>query len=64
MVEVVGKSRSRVRRIICGSCASILEYSLSDVQKYCTHYNYHGISDIVYYINCPSCGRKVYVKGY
>ena len=58
MVTVVGKDESAVKRVTCRSCASILEYKLTEVQSYVSH-DYGGGSDIVYYIKCPNCGTHV-----
>jgi len=63
MVQIIGKDPSKVKRTTCGSCASMLEYTLSEVQSF-TSYDYGGGSDINHYINCPGCSKKVYVKGY
>lgn len=58
MVQVVGKDPGAVKRVTCKGCASILEYTQSEIQNF-THYDYGGGSDIVYYIICPSCGKQV-----
>ncbi len=58
MVKVVGRDESVVRRVTCRSCASILEYTLSEVDSYVDH-DYGGGSDTVYYIRCPSCGNTI-----
>lgn len=63
MVNVVGKDLSKVKKATCGSCASILEYTLAEVRSYIT-YDYCGDSDMVYHINCPCCGKEVYVSRY
>jgi len=63
MAKVVGRDESAVKRVTCRSCASILEYNLAEVQSF-TSTDYGGGMDINYYITCPSCGKKVYVKGY
>lgn len=61
MVQIVGKDPAAVKRATCRSCSSILEYTLSEVQKY-TAYDYGGGSDIVRYITCPCCSSKVNVN--
>lgn len=63
MVKVVGRDESVVKKVTCRKCASVLEYTLSEVQQY-TSYDYGGGSDIVKYIKCPSCGHDVSVRGY
>lgn len=63
MVSVVGRDEKAVKRVTCRSCASILEYTQSEVKNF-TSYDYGGGRDINYYIDCPSCLQKVYVKSY
>lgn len=61
MVKVVGRDETVVKRVTCRSCASILEYTKSEVKKF-TSYDYGGGSDINYYIDCPSCEQKAYTR--
>lgn len=63
MVKVVGIDDKHVHKVTCKKCSSILEYVLSEVKSF-THYDYGGGSDLYYYIDCPKCNNKVYVKGY
>jgi RNase P subunit RPR2 len=64
MAKVVGRDETAVRRATCRSCASIIEYTLSEVKNF-TSYDYGGGSDIVYHITCPNCGHQMQnVKGY
>lgn len=63
MVKVVGRDAAAVKRVTCPGCASVLEYTLSEVKKF-TSYDYGGGSEIVSYITCPSCSHQVYVRSY
>lgn len=63
MVQVVGKDQSAVKRVTCKSCASILEYTPSEVKKE-TGRDYSGGSDGREWINCPSCGHEVILRSW
>ena len=63
MVKVVGRDESAVKQTTCRICAAILEYVGAEVKNF-TSYDYGGGSDIAYYVDCPQCHEKVYVKGY
>lgn len=63
MVQVVGKDQSAVKRTTCRGCASILEYTLSEVSRGFSS-DYTGGTDYYNYIRCPVCSKEVYVKGY
>jgi DNA-directed RNA polymerase subunit RPC12/RpoP len=60
MVKVVGKDESAVHRITCRSCASVLEYTQSEV-KYIKHsHDYLGDYEVDQGIKCPQCGSNVF----
>lgn len=62
MVTIVGKDQSLVKRISCGQCSSVLEYTLGEQrQSYST--DYLGDSDYYSYILCPCCGKQVVTRG-
>lgn len=61
MVKVVGRDEKEVHKKTCKTCASVLEYTLDEVQSF-VHKDYGGGSDTYYYIDCPKCTEKVYVK--
>lgn len=63
MVKIVGRDESAVKRTTCRSCAAILEYTSSEVQSI-TSRDYSGVSDTDYYIICPNCGQRAYVRSY
>lgn len=54
-VKVIGNARETVHRVECHSCASILEYTRSDVKDgythECTPKHYH-------YVECPVCRER------
>ncbi len=60
MVEIIGEDNSIKKRITCGNCASILEYTPNEIQEITTS-DYLGDSDLIKFLNCPKCGKKVYV---
>lgn len=63
MVKVVGKDESTVKRITCRSCASILEYTLSEV-KSCHGTDYGGGPDGAERVDCPNCGRLAIIRSW
>ena len=52
MVKVVGRDETEVKRITCKNCASILEYTNSEVKSM-------GNREGYYYISCPECDKQV-----
>jgi hypothetical protein len=63
MVKVVGKDLSKIKKVTCKSCASILEYTKYEVQeRYGTDWS--GGSDGVEWIDCPSCHGKVILRSW
>lgn len=63
MVKVVGKDPKAIKQVTCKSCASILEYTLSEVKSYKAG-DYSGDTWMEYYVDCPECGSKAITKGY
>lgn len=63
MVQIVGKDPAAIKRVTCKGCASLLEYTLSEVTSF-NSTDYSGCSDDYHYITCPGCSKRVYVKGY
>lgn len=63
MVQIVGKDLSKVKKVTCGNCASVLEYVQSEVVE-SKSYDYTGGYDIVHHIKCPGCHKDVRVRGY
>jgi len=60
MITIVGMDPSIYKEITCKNCASILRYLPEAVQS-CLHYDYTGDSERVYWIDCPSCRKEVYL---
>lgn len=58
MAKVIGKAPQALRQCICHQCASIIEYSLNEVNSF-VEKDYGGGSEVVYYIICPGCSKKV-----
>lgn len=61
MVKIVGVDPGAIKRVTCKKCASILEYTQSEVQSY-IYYDYGGGSDTYYSIECPKCTNNVNVR--
>jgi hypothetical protein len=54
MVKVVGLDESAVKRITCVKCASILEYTESEVQWIKHSQDYLGIMKLIWVSNVPN----------
>ena len=63
MVKVVGKDETAVQRITCRNCASILEYTPSETERY-DGKDYSGGSAGKIWIDCPNCGHEVVIKSW
>lgn len=63
MVKVVGKDESAVKHITCKSCASILEYTLTEVKSY-HGTDYGGGSDGAEWVYCPNCGHEAIIRSW
>jgi len=63
MIKVIGNDPDVVKRCTCKNCATILEYTQSDVD---THHgkDYSGGSDGYEYILCPVCWKEVILKAW
>ena len=64
MVKVVGQDKSAIKRITCRSCASVLEYTLSEVKSIKHSYDYLGDYEVSFGFKCPKCNENVFVKKY
>ena len=62
MVAIVGIDQSAVLRVTCKQCASILEYTKSEVIDIKHGYDYTGGYEIDLGIVCPSCRANVFVR--
>ena len=60
MVKVVGRDESAVRRITCCGCASVLEYTQSEVKSIRHSCDYLGDCEHDNGIKCPQCGSNVF----
>lgn len=63
MITVIGKDEQHLKRVTCKNCVSILEYSLSDVQRD-KEMDYGGGVTVYKYIVCPCCAKKVILSMY
>lgn len=58
MVTVVGIDPSKVKKKSCNNCASVLEYTESEIKRV-DGKDYSGGADGYTYITCPKCGHDV-----
>lgn len=65
MVTVVSTQPhpSVVKETVCRNCGSTLQYVPRDVNHREVS-DYCGGRDTVYFIDCPTCNKEVFVKGY
>lgn len=63
MVKVVGRDETAVKRVTCRSCASILEYNLSEVKEY-HGTDYSGGADGQEWVVCPNCSHKAIIRSW
>lgn len=63
MVKVIGRDVSAAKQVTCRKCASILEYTLSEVKEYHGR-DYSGGSDGQEWIDCPKCKSKVNLRSW
>jgi len=59
MAKVVGRDEAAVKRITCRRCASVIEYSLTELRDVKVNMDHLGDCDIVKALNCPNCGHLV-----
>ena len=62
MPKVVGKDDKYVKRITCRNCASIIEYTESEVRNLWSGTDYSGGSDGADGFECPQCGKEIHTK--
>lgn len=63
MVKIVGRDESAVKRITCRKCATILEYTLSEVKE--QHgTDYSGGPDGRKWVDCPNCGGQAVIRSW
>lgn len=65
MVKIIDETPdpSVVKRIICKSCGSLLEYIPNEVKKYSGR-DYSGGPDGHEWIDCPKCGKSVILRSW
>ena len=61
MVQIIGEDNSLKKRVTCGNCASILEYTNSELQEK-TFSDYTGSRDTVKILVCPKCSNDIHVR--
>jgi hypothetical protein len=61
MVKIVGQDMSMYLEVTCRNCASVLQYTRSEVQSQ-MQTDYGGGKELYKFITCPQCGQKVTAK--
>lgn len=61
-MRVIGKDNRHVRNITCRNCASVIEYTESEVRNLWSGKDYSGGSDGADGFNCPCCGAEVHTR--
>lgn len=61
LIKIDDKHEKKVTHKECGA---VIGYFQKEVKKGHVHEDYGGGSEQMYYIVCPNCSEKVYVKGY
>jgi ribosomal protein S27E len=59
MVKIIGIDKKKKKRVTCGNCASILEYTPSEI--FWHKYTVMGDDSGFEAIQCPSCEKLVRV---
>lgn len=62
MPRLIEIDKSQEKIVTHKDCGAKIGYFQSEVKNF-VHHDYGGGSDLVYFIICPNCGEKVYVKG-
>lgn len=62
MAVVVGRDQTALKRVTCGKCASIIEYSRGEVRLLWSDTDYGGGPDGAEGFGCPNCGQNVIVR--
>lgn len=62
MPRLIKIDKEQEKQITHKDCGAVIAYFQNEVQSF-RHYDYGGGSDMVYYIICPNCGKRVEVKG-
>jgi hypothetical protein len=60
MAQIVGKDEGHVKRCTCRNCASIVEYTESELRSY--RASYQGDTCTEWALDCPSCKAPIVVR--
>lgn len=52
-----------VKEVVCKNCGATLSYVPKDIKSH-SYKDYDGGGNTDYFIKCPPCGEKIYVKKY
>lgn len=61
-MRIVGIDESAVKRVTCKHCASIIEYTPSEIKRIEYGYDYLGDCEMGYGFKCPKCDNNVFPR--
>lgn len=62
MAQVVGKDVGAVKRCTCSKCASIIEYTPSELVERKHSHDYLGDYEVDDFLKCPKCGDWILIR--
>ncbi len=63
MVRIIGEAPEALKYTTCKHCATMLEYTQSEVKEYHGK-DYSGGADGQEWIDCPKCSKKVIIRSW
>lgn len=64
MPRLIKIDDNREKEVTHKECGAVIGYFQNEVKKGHVYEDYGGGREQMYFIVCPNCGEKVYVKGY
>lgn len=61
MIRIIGEAPGLIKQTACRNCATLLEYTQSDVRKR-TGSDYDGGRFVIEFIDCPKCSNEVILR--
>jgi RNase P subunit RPR2 len=62
MAIVIGTDEKALKQITCRECASIIQYTASEVRLLWSGTDYSGGSDGAKGFTCPKCGKDIHTE--
>lgn len=63
MARLIKISKEEEKRVTHKECGAVIGYYKSEIQETVYH-DYGGGSELIYFIICPNCGKRIEVKKY